>query len=134
MPITRLRDYFGEPIAFYYAWLGFVCKGVAVLSVPAVALWGTQAYYGYPLSSMMAIWCPVVVVWDTAWNLFWERKQNLYAECWDMKKQTEHMETRPQHRYKIRQSQVHLDEEERYYPTWQRILWKTIGWAITFAS
>merc|ERR1712224_869312 len=75
-----------------------------------------------------------VVIWDTAWNLLWTRKQNLYAEVWDMNDNSfEHMEVRPTYRYSLVESEINKDEEVMYYPKWKRVLIKWVSWLITAA-
>lgn len=79
-PIDDVRNYFGEGIAFYFLFLGFLTKGLLLLLVPAVitqAAWGL----GYP-DGAQAFFCLCLVAWSSGIVKFWKRTESHYANRW----------------------------------------------------
>ena len=105
-PLDRVRDYFGESIAFYFAWLGFYNKMLLMGPVPfgfLIALIATQTgektFYGLRDSPtgfysvlqspalaalLVAIFSVLMIVWATAFLELWKRRSAVLAYRWDM--------------------------------------------------
>eukprot|EP00658_Telonema_sp_P-2_P004621 TRINITY_DN11714_c0_g1_i6.p1 TRINITY_DN11714_c0_g1~~TRINITY_DN11714_c0_g1_i6.p1 ORF type:complete len:654 (+),score=169.07 TRINITY_DN11714_c0_g1_i6:238-2199(+) len=81
--VTDVRDYFGEQLAFYFAFLGFYTLGLvplAGLTVPfMIAGWATS-YDNYS----MVFFCVAVVLWSSIFIKFWERNSANLRYEWDV--------------------------------------------------
>mmetsp|Transcript_70387 Transcript_70387/g.228831 ORF Transcript_70387/g.228831 Transcript_70387/m.228831 type:complete len:784 (-) Transcript_70387:139-2490(-) len=79
-PFDEIRDYFGEAVAFYFLFLGFLVKGLLWLLVPSLAcsaLW----LLGYA-DAAQGIFCGCLVTWSTVLNKCWKRRQTYYSTKW----------------------------------------------------
>lgn len=80
--ITTLRTYFGEKVAFYFAWVSFYTSFLLLLAVPGVAisiaLWAREesASYLLPVWSIFNSLCSTLVVER------WKRKSAEIATRW----------------------------------------------------
>lgn len=86
-PIHKIRYYFGEKIALYFAWLEFYTK---MLIFPAIAGIVTIIYVeerdekknnnnrGYFLVAFAIF----VVIWSSTFSEFWKRKNGLLGALW----------------------------------------------------
>eukprot|EP00937_MAST-01D_sp_MAST-1D-sp2_P007076 g7076.t1 len=77
-PLVEIRDYFGEKVALYFAWLEFYTK---MLVLPA--LFGTPFYFlashnGYVLVAFGGF----VGLWSALLMTFWERKNRVLTYWW----------------------------------------------------
>ncbi|GLE02983.1 hypothetical protein PINS_up011862 [Pythium insidiosum] len=94
-PLHKIRDYFGEKVALYFAWLGFYTK---MLVFPTIA--GIITYIvsevrmkqnkndgntsndnpGYILIAFAV----VVVIWSAIFSELWKRKNHLFNALWGL--------------------------------------------------
>ncbi|GMF20978.1 unnamed protein product [Phytophthora fragariaefolia] len=86
-PIHKIRYYFGEKIALYFAWLEFYTK---MLIFPSIAGIITNIYVeerdeqknnnnrGYFLTAFAIF----VVIWSSMFSEFWKRKNGLLGSIW----------------------------------------------------
>ena len=91
--ITALKQYFGEKIAFYFAFSSFLTCHLFFLAVPGLAL---QIYLLYrrfttddPVpdewmynTPFVALWVLYVLIWNTVTVERWKRKNAEIATCW----------------------------------------------------
>uniref|UniRef100_A0A8C1UNU1 Anoctamin n=1 Tax=Cyprinus carpio TaxID=7962 RepID=A0A8C1UNU1_CYPCA len=76
-PLDHIREYFGEKIALYFAWLGFYTAWL----LPA-ALVGTCVF----VSAWSMIWyrfCVFMSLWAVTFLEYWKRKNATLAHHWD---------------------------------------------------
>lgn len=80
-PLAEIRDYFGDQIAIYFAFLGFYTRW---LSYPAFVGFAFQmwTYSGGDSELGLVAYCVFVCVWSVLMIKFWERKQNALAYYW----------------------------------------------------
>jgi hypothetical protein len=79
-PYQRIRDYFGETTAFYFAWIGFTVKAfvpLALLGIVMKLIEVTQAAFwpsDYLAQNVWSTtWATVVVVWGSLYTVLWRR-------------------------------------------------------------
>lgn len=85
-PIEDIRNYFGEEIGLYFAWLGFFTKWLWIASVVGLVCfilwlisklrqesWGLWVNTGYSI---------FLALWATCFQEYWKRKQNIFATRW----------------------------------------------------
>lgn len=108
-PLLDIRDYFGEKIAYYFAWLEFYTKmlifpaagGIAVFALnSALALTHDQQ------GALLIVFGGAVAVWSTCFIELWKRKQCVLNLWWGMSNLHAEVEPRPQFHGKLRYSPV----------------------------
>eukprot|EP00042_Codosiga_hollandica_P018753 m.55709 g.55709 ORF g.55709 m.55709 type:complete len:749 (+) comp48907_c0_seq1:180-2426(+) len=108
-PLWRIRDYFGERIALYYAWLGLMN-----FSMLPLLLWGFIVFiYGVSTSKedsdvfdvrmsatfdtdLTPAYAIIACIWSTMFLEAWKRKQVSLASQWDVCDFEEEERNRPQ--------------------------------------
>lgn len=88
-PLDDIRNYFGEEIAMYYAWLGFYTKALvfpAALGLVAGILgliYNRQLSFENPLVNYSRlVYCVFLGVWATIFFSMWTRKEKLLSLRW----------------------------------------------------
>jgi len=94
-PIDTVRDYFGEKVAFYFAFLAHYTKSLMALSVIGVPFFLVQAVSGDPDHSSTVFYCVMVNVWFTFFISYWKQTQTTLCYRWDMLDFAEDEEPRP---------------------------------------
>lgn len=79
-PIDEIRDYFGEGVAFYFLFLGFLAKGLFWLC-PVALVSSLGWWYGYPNESQ-CLFCLFIILWSTGLLKVWRRTESHYANKW----------------------------------------------------
>ncbi|KAJ5079370.1 ngep-related [Anaeramoeba ignava] len=122
-PENKIRDYFGEEISYYFAFLGFYSKWLIFPSVLGlvftIAKYTNEKFkksYGY----VSLAYCLFNALWVTFFIEFWKRRIMTLAFRWDLLDLNTVDETpRPQFKGKTRKSPI-TGSIERYYPEWKR--------------
>lgn len=113
-PLHAIRDYYGEKVAFYFAWLDQYTSWLWLLTFAAVALEVLRTCDSYDFISLdffegdgvrcpgdyasfdeqqacqarqawtLPITCVMIALWATFRGAFWQRKQNVLAYQWDV--------------------------------------------------
>ena len=114
-PVHKVRDYFGEKTAFYFAWMEHYetyLIYLAILSLFAIAAGASdnpplhpatepgeiQMEHDRSLMSAYAklIYCIVVAMWTTVYMESWKRKNAVLAYIWDVTDFEEEEDPRPE--------------------------------------
>lgn len=137
-PLNDVKDYYGESIAFYFAWLGFYTKWLwapALIGIAAnLTLIWEGSLYSPDLSKAPERWVPYILssysvfmmLWATAFTEFWKRKQSKLAYRWDVLEFQPTDHHRPEFYGEIRPSPV-TGRPELFYPRWKYLLKMAIG-------
>jgi len=80
-PIEEVRDYFGDQIAMYFAFLSFYTRW---LSYPAIVGLAFQIWISVSGTDNWALvaYCVFITFWGCLMIKYWERKQSSYAYYW----------------------------------------------------
>jgi ankyrin repeat protein len=133
--LNHVRSYYGEKVAFYYAWF---CHYTATLSyiVPiSVAISVYQIASGVTTSGYLAFYSIILVIWSTYHGETWKRKQEELAFRWDMLDFEQEEKTRPEFR-----GDENINKRngfvEKHYPEEirRRKQWFSVPMLITFAG
>ena len=91
-PLNVIKDYYGEKIAFHFAWMIHYTAWLIPLSVCAiiyatVTIWyrsvqGETDFQNLLNTEVSIFYCIAVVIWMTLFNASWARKQNAIANEW----------------------------------------------------
>ncbi|KAL7692429.1 putative anoctamin [Plasmopara halstedii] len=102
-PIHKIRYYFGEKIALYFAWLEFYTKMLLFPSIAGIITIiyeeerdedGNDNNRGYFLVAFAIF----VVIWSSMFSEFWKRKNGLLGSLWGCHALYEGLHYRPQFR------------------------------------
>lgn len=102
-PIARLRDYLGEKMTMYYAWLGFNVKMLFLPSLIGLVVFTVLELIGSDAEStsldnvLLMFFATFMSVWSTTNEQLWLRKQNEYVWRWDMTTFEEEEELKPEY-------------------------------------
>lgn len=88
-PLDQIRNYFGEEVALYYAWLGYYTK---LLVAPAVVglvvgiigfVWNKDLSFDHPwVNASRLFFCVFVGVWCSFFFCLWRRKEKVLELAW----------------------------------------------------
>nr|CCA18222.1 anoctamin putative [Albugo laibachii Nc14] len=101
-PIEQVAYYFGEKVAFYFAWTEMYTKWLIIPSLFGITLFAFQTKSNsldHPLAPLYAVF---LVLWASAFLLAWKRKAAVLAYNWGSLGFEEEEATRPE---------VHVDPE-----------------------
>ena len=133
--LSYVRSYYGEKVAFYYAWF---CHYTATLTyiVPfglAVSIY--QYLTGATTSGYLTFYSIILVIWSTYHGETWKSKQEELAYRWDMLEFEREEKNRPEFRGdeninpKTGFVEKHYPESER-----RRKEWLSLPMLVTFAG
>jgi len=101
-PIDRIRDYFGEEICIYFAWLGFYTEWLWYLTAFGTVItcfwlvtFFTDGKNQWTLWSI-TIYCFFLALWSTAFLEFWKRYNNALVYKWGMREYHTQERERPE--------------------------------------
>uniref|UniRef100_A0A7S2F8U8 Calmodulin n=1 Tax=Florenciella parvula TaxID=236787 RepID=A0A7S2F8U8_9STRA len=84
-PLERVRDYYGEKITLYFAFLGWYTSWLVVICIPATVV--TIIYYVPTIdpsvkSIVLPIYAIVLQIWAMLMLLMWKKEENVLAAKW----------------------------------------------------
>jgi hypothetical protein len=136
-PLADVRDYFGEKIALYYAWIGFYTYYLIFVAIMGLILQIVFAARGYTTSKDHLDWSVMTfvigcVVWNVMYNEGWNREVEVAALRWGTRGLEQAEKTRPQFKgdeeNPLRRSEI-TNIIETFYPeekrNWQ-IVWSYV--------
>ena len=135
-PLDDIRAYFGEQIAFYFAWLGFYTEWFQYLAIIAVLFTFYGAYFklvdGKPWlyifdNELTPIFGLISSVWSTLFLKFWKRRANTLSFKWDMDSYDEIELPRVQWKPTDKHQSPVTGKEVEYVPAFQRRLIRVFG-------
>mmetsp|Transcript_24062 Transcript_24062/g.80868 ORF Transcript_24062/g.80868 Transcript_24062/m.80868 type:complete len:748 (-) Transcript_24062:672-2915(-) len=94
-PIHKIRDYFGEKVAFYFAWMHIYTIWLGILAVISVGFGIYQAATSVD-NLAVGIYAAILAVWCTAFSEAWKRRQNVLAFLWNVQDFEEEEPPRPE--------------------------------------
>ena len=88
-PLDQIKDYFGEEIALYFAWLGFYCKMLVAPAVVGTLLFVLQQLFDNEfefnsrfLNIIRVGFCVFMAAWGSIFFQLWQRKQKMLSLKW----------------------------------------------------
>jgi hypothetical protein len=118
LPITKIRNYFGEKIGLYFAFINYFSKVLSIPSFSGVAVFVLQRIY-QPEDRIIIIanvlYCIYVSVWAAVFIEFWKRRENCLAIKWGQTDYEEDEVPRPQFSGTTRRSPIDDEMDDVYY-------------------
>lgn len=129
-PLDSIASYYGEGVAFYFAWLEHCCKWL----IPPAFLGTVQ----FIVQVCLVSWDPptrpffsiLIVLWGFAIMVSWRRRSNYLAHRWGTLKYEEEETTRPQYHGEYVRCEI-TGEWIISYPPWKRHCKTIIGGVLT---
>lgn len=81
-PVDDIRDYFGERIAFYFAYLNYYVNSLIPPAIGGFVTYVVKVIYGHPENFLMPYFTVFMILWSTFFIEFWKRKQITVAMQW----------------------------------------------------
>jgi hypothetical protein len=131
-PLDSIEQYFGEKIAFYFAWLQHCSRYLVFLSVAGFIVFLCQITSGnwdHPIRPFFAL---VIMLWSFSVLVNWRQRQNFLAYRWGTMDHKVQETTRPQFKGEYRRDEI-TGEWVVYYPKWKRYLKYLISFPIALA-
>ncbi|CAG8502519.1 6707_t:CDS:2, partial [Scutellospora calospora] len=118
--LLRLRNHFGEKIAYYFAFLQFYCKWLVIPSIVGIVSHFSGAKYSIPFSIF-------TVIWSLTFVEFWRRKEYELAVWWGVRNFSRVERRRPEFREERFITDPVTGEQVPYFSPWKRWLRRTIA-------
>jgi hypothetical protein len=129
-PLDSIEQYFGEKIAFYFAWVQHTATHLVFLSIVGLFVFLLQLGTGnwdHPIRPYFAM---VVMLWTFVVMVNWRKRANFLAYRWGTMNYKEQETTRPQFQGEDRFDDI-TREWTLVYPKWKRWLKYTISFPLT---
>jgi len=130
-PLDDVRNYFGEKIAMYFAFLGFYSRWLVVPSVVGLVFFTLQMAYGRIDIPGVALYAFFVALWSTFFLEFWKREESKHRVDWGMLHFEETEQPRPEFKGNILRSPVD-GRLRKYFPLWKKILRMAFSGSVIF--
>ncbi|KAG7390984.1 hypothetical protein PHYPSEUDO_006119 [Phytophthora pseudosyringae] len=129
-PLDDVAQYFGERVAFYFAWMEMYTRWLVVPSVAGVILFGLQVHSHHLDHPAAPIYALFIALWTSAFIIAWRRRAAALAYRWGTWGYEDEEVTRPEFYGDESTSKPHDDNSEasdqqpveRHYALWKRLL------------
>ena len=134
MPLHTIRDYFGETVAFYFAFIEYYTEWLryaAVIGVGALIYGIISAVTAGKLTALFdnegsVVFSIALVTWSLLFLKFWKRRVNFLCFAWDLDNFDENTVVRPQWVPTHERISDITGEIEEYEPFWRQNIRTTI--------
>ena len=136
VPVHKIRNYFGEKIAFYYAFLSLYTGYLIPTGILGIAVIVVQNQFDEGADSNKVLnttFCLLTILWSTLFYENWKRRQNQLAIEWGQVDFEQDEVVRPTFRGRMRRSPVDDSLHELWFSERTRNTRMSIGFVISFA-
>ena len=121
-PLSSVSAYYGEGVAFYFAFLGFYTAWLCVPTVFGLGLFLSQLSHTSLDSPLVPFFCLLMALWASVFIEQWRRREAVLANGWGVWQMNDNDEelTRPEYRGQMQRHEV-TGEIIRIYPLRKRI-------------
>eukprot|EP00747_Dinoflagellata_sp_TGD_P011287 gnl/TRDRNA2_/TRDRNA2_120620_c0_seq1.p1 gnl/TRDRNA2_/TRDRNA2_120620_c0~~gnl/TRDRNA2_/TRDRNA2_120620_c0_seq1.p1 ORF type:complete len:669 (-),score=96.30 gnl/TRDRNA2_/TRDRNA2_120620_c0_seq1:126-1874(-) len=137
-PLQRIRDYFGEEVAFYFVWTGFTIRLFAFLAVGCVASKGME--FGLRIKGFeeklareyaTEVFAVCMIAWSGCYGILWKRTAVSWKAEWNVMEIQGKASIRPGFRGTLAASPENRNIRSRQYPASWRWFWTTFANSVT---
>jgi hypothetical protein len=136
LPLNRIRNYFGESVAFYFAWVAHTVRSLAVLAIFGIACKvylltdplghdGTEFYGQLAFGVLMA-------GWGTAYTITWKREEYHMCVDWNMLDISDRAALRPDFVGEMKPSPVNTNDNTKQYDPTKKKIYQALSSVVTF--
>ena len=132
-PLSAVSAYYGEAVAFYFAFLGFYTAWLCIPTVFGVVLFLAQLSHTSLDSPLVPFFCLLMSLWASFFIEQWRRREAVLANEWGTWQMDLHDEevTRPEYRGQMQRHEI-TGEIVRVYPLRKRIKKLVIAFSLCF--
>ena len=132
-PLSAVSAYYGEAVAFYFAFLGFYTAWLCIPTVFGVVLFLAQLSHTSLDSPLVPFFCLLMSLWASFFIEKWRRREAVLANEWGTWQMDLHDEevTRPEYRGQMQRHEI-TGEIVRVYPLRKRIKKILIAFSLCF--
>lgn len=133
-PLDSIEEYYGEKVAFYFAWLQHVSFHLLYLSLAGLIVFICQVTSDKGFDHWLRPWFSIIVmIWSFVVMVTWRRRSNFLAFQWGTLDYQEEEVARPEFKGTISTDHVCPITETYipYYPPWKRWLMMCISIPLT---
>eukprot|EP00930_Biecheleria_cincta_P027617 TRINITY_DN1936_c0_g1_i1.p1 TRINITY_DN1936_c0_g1~~TRINITY_DN1936_c0_g1_i1.p1 ORF type:complete len:773 (+),score=119.24 TRINITY_DN1936_c0_g1_i1:76-2394(+) len=132
--IDKLRDYFGERIAFYFLFMSHLIRWLVLPTIVGIAVWLLDLIVQTPDNFTAFFMCIGAGLFTTCFVHFWRRKANRYALKWGTFTMSKTPDpTRPEF-YGVSRINPVTGRVDRYYPWSERIFKVLFSYAVMIVA
>ena len=131
-PLGRVRNYFGEKIAMYFAWLEFYTRALIIPSIVGTIIWIDTFIEGKTEGFSLIFYGGFVSLWATVFCEFWVRQNAFFNLWWGTSDLKQEEQERPAFIGKTRLSPVNDEFEVAHFAMRYYYAKLTTGAAIVF--
>ena len=114
-PLFEIKDYFGEQIALYFAFLGHGARQMLKLGVVGALCEGVVVGYRNTEAPAVGLFAVAVALWAVFFTETWKRRESSLQLEWGMSDFEETQPARPQFLMVARRKRSAVDGSWRYY-------------------
>ena len=132
-PVQDLREYFGEEIAFYFAWVEFYLMYLWLPGVLGFVLWGLSSHrYDVDIdhNAFAPFYGIAVALWSSFFVAMWRRRSSELSYQWDCFELDTKERVRPEFAGNLRKSPV-TGLEEQHSPYYRRLCFYLLSAIVT---
>jgi len=120
-PLDSIEEYFGERVAFYFAWLQHCSLHLTYLSILGLIIFSSQMVSGTFDHILRPYFSIILMIWSFFVMVEWRKRQNFLAHRWGTMNYKEEETTRPQFRGEYKTCEI-TGAMIVHYPSWKRWL------------
>lgn len=83
VPLETIRDYFGEKIGFYFAFMRQYIQWLNVMALPSLVIFVYQLWTGEIDNVLLPIYCVLMTIWSTLFVEAWKNNETGLAFAWN---------------------------------------------------
>jgi len=134
-PIHFIREYFGSQLAFSFALLGFYCKMLLALVVPALLYetgiltldWKHSRSMRESETRQMLGFSIILTLWAQLSSNFWDREQTFFIKSWGVDNADRMKVMRYKFQGELAPSPVDKKVMEKQYPKERAMFWRFVS-------
>ncbi|TPX61719.1 hypothetical protein PhCBS80983_g00991 [Powellomyces hirtus] len=111
--LDAIRDYAGEKVAYYFAFLRFYLTALTVPALVGAVTWLTQGEFSPVYGVALSLWSIVFIA-------LWNRQASSYATRWGTRNYSKIEKIRPEFRPTKMMVDPVTHERQPFYPYWKR--------------
>eukprot|EP00808_Paulinella_micropora_P004205 g19562.t1 len=130
-PLKKIRNYYGEKVAFYFAFLQFYSRWLVLPALFGIIIAIYQLIDGRIDGILLPLHGLLVALWAAFFLEFWKRRQATLGALWGVTDFHETEQTRPEYKGELKKSVVDASVEKQY-PFWRRLFRLLLGNSVVF--
>lgn len=115
VPVDQVKDYLGERVGFYFAFLAHFSFWLILPSIVGIAVFIHQVISATPNTLYLPIYGVLVALWSTFFMEFWKRHQAMLEQKWGMSSFKSQEQLRAEYTSRVkRQERSYIDGKPTY--------------------